>query len=360
MKYYAILALALLTLLSACAGSRQKLSPVGNINLKDADVYYQQKNVDKAFDSYQKVLQDNPDHAKALRRVADIYLYRGEENPDKDIEYNKKAYEAYTRAINVMETFPNLKEDELIEIRDMKKRKLGAWTKIFISADKQLSLGNTMQAIEGFEIAAALDKSDIRPLVKLKDIYEKDLKDEVKAEELLLKLYETKPKELVLLQEIGAFYFNKKDFAKSLGFFLQAKELSPLDINIMMNISFCYFELEKMPEALAITKEILAIESRNIDALTNAKIISMNAEDDQAAIDYTKTLLDIRPDDTDFLHICNLLNKTKNFPELITYAEMWYRYDETSREAVQYIILGANQTKNKTMEIRYIDILKKM
>ncbi|MDD2332101.1 MAG: hypothetical protein PHI68_05560 [Candidatus Cloacimonetes bacterium] len=360
MKYYIIIALCLLALLSACAVQRHKLSPTAKINLLDADVFYQQKNVEKALESYLKVLQDNPEHAHALRRVGDIYLYWGEQNPDKEIENNKKAYEAYAKAITVMETYETPKDDELASIRTMKKNSEGAWVRIYNSADRQLSLGNTMDAVAGFEIAAALDKTKFQPIFKLKEIYDTKLDDDDKAEEYLLKLYELKPKELPVLQEIGAFYYNKKDFPKSLEFFLKAKELSPRDINILMNITFCYFELERNQDALAITKEILAIDPRNIDALSNAKIITMDSEDDAAAIGYTKTLLEIRDDDTDYNHICNLLNKTLNYPELITYAEKWRAFDETSKEAVQYIILGANMTKNKALETRYIDILKKM
>ena len=55
-----------------------KLSPQGNVNLKTADVYYSQQDVEQAEIYYLKVLEDNPDHAIALRRLGDISLFKAE------------------------------------------------------------------------------------------------------------------------------------------------------------------------------------------------------------------------------------------------------------------------------------------
>ena len=52
----------IMIVLTACSTARQKLSPQGNVNLKTADVYYSQQNVEQAEAYYKKVLEDNPDY----------------------------------------------------------------------------------------------------------------------------------------------------------------------------------------------------------------------------------------------------------------------------------------------------------
>ncbi len=360
MKRVILIAIATMLILSGCASARQKLSPRANVTLKDANVYYQQQNVEKALEGYKAVLQDNPDYVLALRRVADINLYYGEKDPEKTIEYNKMAFELYSRAISVTESFPNLTEKDNVDLRDMKKRKQSAWTRIFSASDRLLSAGNTQESLKGFEVAAALDKDRIEPLIKLKDIYEKELKDEVKAEQILLKLYQRKPKEIALLEEIGAFYFNRKDYTKSLDFFTKASAEAPTNTNLLMNISFCHYEMKQYGEALKATQAVIKLEPRNIDALKNAKAIAINQNNDALALDYLKQILNLEESDADYLAICALLNKVSDYAQLVVWGEKWYSYDETSKDAVRFVLLGASNTKDKVTEAKYLKILNNL
>ncbi|HQP26908.1 MAG TPA: hypothetical protein PLL58_03690, partial [Candidatus Syntrophosphaera sp.] len=185
MKRLMILALAALLFLSACAANREKLSPRATVDLKSADVAYNQQNVEEALALYNKVLDEkegNPNHAHALRRVADINLYYGETIAERAVEFNKKAFENYNKSISIMEKYEKPTEKELAAIRDMKKRRTSAWTRMFNAADTQLADGNTASAIEIFETVAAMDPSRTEPLYKLATIYQKDVKDEAKAE----------------------------------------------------------------------------------------------------------------------------------------------------------------------------------
>jgi len=360
MKHLIIVMLAILLGLTACAAPRQKLSPQGYVNLKTANVYYAQQNVEEAMKYYSLVLEDNPEHALALRRVADINLYNGERFSDRAVELNKAAFEGYDKAIRVTESFANLKEDDHADLRDMRKRRTSAWTRIFTAAEKQYEEGNTRVAMDIFELTSKLDPERIEPLIKLKTIYQKDLKDDAKAEEILQKIYAQDPENLTLLQEMGIFYLNKKDYAAAIPFFEKVKQREPLNVNNLLNLSYCYFELENYEKARENNQFVLNLEPRNTDALTDAKYIAYKLNDNPGALGYLKRLLEIRDDDQDYQEICFLLNEMQNYTDLITYAEKWYQYDETNKDAVRLVILGAQQTKNKTLETRYTDILKKM
>ncbi|MDZ4120956.1 MAG: tetratricopeptide repeat protein, partial [Candidatus Cloacimonadaceae bacterium] len=275
MRYLIVSVLISLILLTACAPARQKLSPHGNIALKDANVYYQQKNIERALESYQKVLKDNPDHVLALRRVADINLYYGEQDQSKTIEFNKLAFENYDKAIAIVESFDNLKETEQVELRDMRRRRTSAWTRIYSAAEQLQNQGNTKEAMRGFQIAIDLDNERFEPLIKLKDIYVKELKDLDKAEKIMLQLYQKRPKEVMLLLEIGAFYYDKQDFSRALDFFQKASVEAPTDADILMNISFCYYEMKDFANALKNTEKVLVLAPRNLDALRNARSIAL-------------------------------------------------------------------------------------
>ncbi len=358
MKHLIIATLLLTLVFTACAPARQKLSPQANVALKDANVFYQQKNVEKALESYHRVLKDNPDYVIALRRVADINMYYGEQDQSKAIEYNKKAYEFYTKAIAITETFEPLKETDHADLRDMRRRQKGSWTRIYNASELLLNQGNTQEALKGFKIAAELDDERFEPLIKMKDIYEKELKDPVQAEAILLKLYEKKPKEALLLQELGAFYFNKPDYPKSLEFFKKALLEMPLNTDIMMNISFCYYEMKDYANALKSTQAVLEIEPKNMDAIKNARSIALMIEDTPNAIQYTIQILEIDENDTDYMNLCRLLMASEKYAELIVWGEKWFKYDPTSTIAAQYVSLAANRTNNKALETKYNNILR--
>ena len=238
MNRFIIFTMVLAMLLTACATSRQKLSPQARVDLMTANEAYTRQNVEEAEQYYKLVLEDNPDYAHALRRMGDISLYNGERFADRTVEFNKAAYEYYDKSINVMEGFEKKKESDMADIRDMKRRKTSAWTRIFKEGEKQADEGNTAEAMKIFEAVAAMDSSRVEPLIKLKTIYQKDLEDPEKAEEILLKIYAKDPNDVLLLQELGIFYLNQKDYAKAKTFFEQVKELEPLNVNNLMNLSY--------------------------------------------------------------------------------------------------------------------------
>ncbi|MDZ4181781.1 MAG: tetratricopeptide repeat protein [Candidatus Cloacimonadaceae bacterium] len=360
MKYLIILALAATLLISACAAPRQKLSPQANVNLKTANVYYAQQNVEEALKYYNLVLKDNPLHVIALRRVSDINMYNGERNADQAVQLYKAAYLGYASVIKTTEGFAKLKEQDYADIREMKKRKDSCWARIFKIAEDEYTDGNTRRAMEIFELAAELNPDRIEPLIKLKVIHQVDLKDDAKAEEILKKIYDKDPNNSLLLQEMGIFYLNKKEYETALTYLNKVKATEPSNINNLMNISFCHFELGQYQQALDNTRIVLTLEPKNTDALADGKYIAYKLNDNALALNFLKQLLAIRDNDKDYQEISFLLNEMKNYADLIVYAEKWYNYDDTNIDAVRLVILGAQQLKNKSLETKYQNILKKM
>jgi len=360
MKKLIIMLLAITLALGACSTARQKLTPQGNVDFKTAQVYYAQQNVEKAEEYYAKVLADNPDHALSMRRMADINLHKGENNPTNGVQYNKTAFELYDKAIKTYESWQNLTDDERMDVRDMNKRRDSAWVRVFTAGERAYTQGNTMEAKEIFELASSLDPARPQPMIRLKDIYQKDLNDPARAEQILLQLVEKDPTNLPYLLETGAFYFNQENFAQAAVYFERAKTVAPSDINNLLNLSFAYYELENYDKAMEITQLALNLEPNNIDIIDNAKNIAYQKEDHALAVQYLEQLIERRYREEDFTLITYLLNEQEDYAKLITYAKKWYDWDDSSRFAVQYIIFAAQKTGDATLQKTYSDILKAM
>jgi tetratricopeptide (TPR) repeat protein len=360
MKKLIIIAATLILLLSACSTARQKLSPQGNVDYKTANVYYAQKDVDKAEVFYTKVLKDNPDHAIALRRMGDISLHNGEVFVERSVEFNKKANEYYTKALAITETFPELTDEEKLAIRDMKKRKESTWVRIFKAGETELKNGNTKTAMEIFEMVHALDLKRPEPMIQLKNIYLKELKNDTKAEEILLSLLKDDPDKLIYLQEMGAFYYNKENYSEAVKYFERVRLQAPMDLDNIMNISACYYELKDYDKALQATQMAIELNPTNIDLIDNARSIAASMKDNELRITYLKQLIDMRDNENDFLAIVSIYLEREDYAQMIKYAEKWHNWDNTNKYAVQYLILAAQKTKNKSMESKYAAIYKAM
>ncbi len=362
MRKLIIILLTLALALGACSAfkTRQKLSPQANVNAKTAGVYYAQQNVDKAEQFYLKVLEEHPDHAISLRRMADINLHKAENFPDRSVEYNKNAYELYNQALAVYQTFDNLSDEERLDIRDMTRRREGAWTRIYRAGDASLQAGDTQEAMEYFELANELNPDRYEPLIRLKDIYQKELKDDAKAEEILLSLIAKDPENLDYVLEIGAFYFNQKDYTKSVKYFAQARQMAPANIDNLLNLSFSYYELKDYDKALEVTQQALNLDPGNPDILQNARDVAFMADNKDLTVQYLKQLIDRRSTDADFADICRILYEQEKYEELITYAQKWHQWDNSKQDPVQFIILGASKTGNEALKTTYTRILQAM
>ncbi len=360
MRKLIVIILALALGLGACSafGPRQKLSPRANVDAKTAGVYYAQQNVERAEEFYLKVLEAHPDHAISLRRMADINLYKAENNSAKSVEYNEEAFNLYSQALDVYASFEDLKDEERLDMRDMTRKREGAWTRIYRAGDAALEAGDTQKALEIFELAHELNPERFEPMIRLKDIYQKELQDDAKAEEILLTLLEQDPQNLDYILETGAFFFNQEDYVEAARYFQQAKEIAPANVDNLMNLSYAYYEQENYAKALESTQQALALEPGNIEILQNAKDIAYMLGDKEQTVAYLKRLITQRNKDQDFADISLILYELEEYDQLITYAQKWYQWDNDSEDAVQFIILGAAQTENEALETTYSRILQ--
>ena len=174
------------------------------------------------------------------------------------------------------------------------------------------------------------------------------------------RIFRIRPEDPAIMAELAGFYYNAGRYQDALQFFVRVRNINPRDINNLLNIAACHVELGELESAMIVTREILELEPNNIDALNNAQVLAGRMNDNPGRINYLKRLLLIRDNSEDYTTICSLLSQDRQYVDLITYAEKWYAYDSTSRYAVQFIILGAQNTSNRPLEQRYQTILRGM
>ncbi|MCB5235218.1 MAG: tetratricopeptide repeat protein [Candidatus Cloacimonetes bacterium] len=356
-----MIALLVLTLaLGACSTARQKLSPQANVNAKTANVYYAQQNVDKAQSYYEMVLEEHPDHAISLRRMGDIYLHKGETNKEKSVEYNKEAFQYYKKALDIYADYENVTDQERLDIRSMNRNLEGAWVRIYRAGDALLNEGETRQAMEIFELAHELNPERFEPMIRLKDIYQKEFEDNTRAEEILLALINQDPDNLDYNFETGAFYYNIKDYAKATIYFEKARELAPANLNNLMNLSISYYELERYGDALTIIQKAMELGPPDAVTLETAAEIADKSGEHLLKAEYLKELVELNDDNEIYLALVSTLYQLEQYEEMVDFALQWYHHDKTSRDAVNFIILGAAQAGNDTLRETYTKILGSM
>lgn len=360
MRKYLIVLIAISLMLGACSAARQKLNPQGNVDFKTAQVYYNQENIEKAEFFYNRVLESNPNHALTMRRMADINLHKGETIPEKSVEYNSKAYELYDAAIEIYEGYDKPTDDERIALRDMKKRREGAWARIYNVAEKDYKDGNTMQAMAVYELVSKLDPQRPEPKLRLKDIYLHDMKDNEEAQKIISDLVKQDPNNVEYLRQAGAFYYNTKDFSKAAEYFERVKQSTPTNLDNLMDLAYANMEIKAYDKALQALELGLNIQPANLELLDAAAGAAQAKEDKVQFLGYMERILEIRSKEEDFSDILTVLSELEQYEKLIKYAKKWHDWDDLNKIPVQFIIFAASKMGDNAMAEAYNSILKSM
>jgi len=381
MKNALLIGLVLLLVLSACSSARQKLSPQGNLNLKSANVYYQdkdnEKSLEKALNLYNRVLTDNPKHVIALKRTADINLFFASQLEPKKVEKDGKVeyqnmqnankvialftitYGKYDSVLTVLNTFKDLKEDERSMKRDATRKKESSWVRMFKIGQYLYEQKRYDDAIPTFEMLYAMDNKRQEPLRMLVATYQ-ETKNEAKFEEYVKKVLVESPDDAEMVNLMGAFYYNKQDYAKAVDYFKKVLVTRPLDTNNMLLLADTYLQMNELQLSYEMLQKVLKFEPDNLNVLTSAKDISAKMNNKDAELDYWKKILDLNPTTKVLEEYCFRMYNLQVFDNVMPYAEMWFQKDPTNKTAVSTCILFANKIGRKDLEKKYTDIYKSL
>lgn len=381
MKNALLFGLAVLLILTACSANRQKLSPQANLNLKSANVYFQQKDsetsLQRALDLYEQVLLDNPEHVVALKRSADLHLhfatpiepkklerddlveYVNLEFADRAIDHFKITFVRYGEVVRVMDTFPKLSEDEKFTRRDAIRKKESSWVRMYRIGQILMDQKQYPEAIEIFEYVHNLDETRQEPLRALVAVYQ-ETENAEQSKIYLDKIMAISPDDPDLMRLMGAYYYNREDYVQAMPYFQRVLALAPLDTNNMLLLSSAYTEQIEYQQALDLLVRVLRFEPQNLDVLLSARDLSRALENTEAEIDYMKKIVDIDPTIQNLEEFCFRMIALNQYDDLMPYAELWFEKDPQNKIAVSTCILIANRTGRTDLERRYTDIYNRL
>lgn len=372
----------ILLLLSACSMSRQKLSPQGNLNLKSANVYYQQKDneasLNKALDLYTKVLKDNPQHVIALKRSGDLLLYFASQiepketkdedgksiypnmdNAAKTIDYFKQSYGKYDSVLTVMNTFEKLNDDERAMKRDADRKKESSWVRMYKIGQLYYYTNDFPEAIKILEMVYNLDTTRKEPLRMLVLAYQ-ETGDQDKIELYLNKVLQDDPDDLEMIKMMGAHYYKNKNYSKAVEYFNKVLEKEPINTDNMLLIYSAYSLEKEYQSAYDILVKILKLKPDNVEVLGYAKDLAIALENKTAEIDYWKRILALEPSIENIEKYCLRMIRIEHFEGVMPYAEKWFQKEPTNKLAVTACAVVASRIGRKDLEKKYNDILKRL
>jgi len=387
MKKVFFFSLIIFPLLTACSQNRQKLSPQGNLYLKSANVYIQQKDDEKSLEKalmlYEKVLEVNPNHVLALKRSADInYLYATQIEPTKTekedktviydrldsaskaVTYFKKTYGKYDSVLTVIDTFEKLNEKEKTIKRDSSKKKENSYIKMLkISqylADKKWNPKPDYElSINTLEYLHELDPERWEPMRLLVAVYQ-ETQDTTNFEIYLKKVLAVNPDDPDLMDMIAAFHYNNKEYDKAAVYFKKIMVSRPLDVNNMLLLAETYVMLNENQSALNVLEKALVLEPNNLNVLNSAKNISLSLNNLEAEMLYWARILSL---DTSVKNLeAYVIRKVilNDFTNLMQYAEQWFEKDSSNKDAVIACFNIAKAIGRKDLEFKYNEIFKSL
>ena len=386
MKKVFLFGLISLLILTACSHNRQKLSPQGNLNLKSANVYFQQrddeKSLEKALLLYEKVLTDNPKHMLALKRSADLnYFFATQIEPirnEKDgkveyarldnakqaINYFKKTYGKYDSVLTVIGTFEKLNEKERAIKRDSSKKKESSFIKLLkfgqYLADKVFNPKPDFPlSISTLEYLHKLEPERQEPMRLLVAVYQ-ETKDSTKYEQFMKKILAVSPDDPDMMEMMAAYYFNDKEYEKALDYFKKILVARPLDINNMLLLAETYIILKDNQNALNILERALLLEPENLNVLKSAKNISRALDNVEAEMSYWARILSLSSSVENLEAFVLRKVILNDYTDLMPYAEQWFEKAPTSENAVIACYNIAKAIGRRDLELKYSEIFKRL
>jgi tetratricopeptide (TPR) repeat protein len=387
---FIILAISISIFGISCANAKEKMTPKGKVNLRNANMYLQQMKLDKAMSFYEEVLKENPNNLEAIKKTGDIYFAWGEEKGSQPIDTLKSqddqqlqkikhdvesvdayynAFQKYTRFQELVKDRTDLTKDEDGWKVETAKKMLGCEARIFNIGKIYVTSADYETAVPIFEKLHSMDPQKPEAMKMLLFIYldqqssateNEKASYNAKIEDLLNKLLEINPNDLDTLSKLGAFYYTNKQTDKALEIFKKIEVQKPKDIDNLFSMVGIYNDKKMSKEAYETDLKILALEPNNLDAVDNARILAMELKKTDDAKKYFAKLIELDKTTDNISQYCIFLSSNAMYADLLPVAQEWYEMDNQSKDAVNFIVFAATKLGKKELVNYYTAVAKKM
>lgn len=344
-----------------CA-KEQKIKGQAKVNYRSANLYLNEKKVDKALGFYLKVLDGYPDHVLSLSNIAAIYYNKATEDRIDVVANLKLSNQYYEKMLTTINSIPDYSTYEMFDKlnENGQKVKRNIWLILFKEANNHLNTDGELDLAEkGFNELLALSPDSIDVYMALAVLYDKK-NDKAKQAEIFNTIMQKDPSNSKVMAVLAFNEFDAKNFAKAAELYTKLTTIEPTKVDYYLNAASCYINLKDNVKALEFYEKAHNVDPSNVDAIANCASLYQANKDNVKATAYYIKLYELEKTEEDLSILCYHLSASKDWKNLIIYGQKWYELNPNKKEAVQLIIFAANNSNNKELAAKYSAIYKKM
>lgn len=235
--------------------------------------------------SFRASLQLDPDQPVAWSYMAIGYMYLGD--LEQALKYSSIATSRHedrfvfvNHALILMDADQNEEAYEVFTTLLKQYRRDGyVWCERARCAHK---LGKVRSAIRGLQVGKELDRQLPLPYIMLADIYEAELDDERKAEEILLEGIQYDVQSAALYAKLGDFYLEREQYEKALNMYEVGLQHDEEDVSCHIGIGEVYMKQRSYETGKQYIFRLKKQFTEDSDFLINAGKVLWNAAMDQS------------------------------------------------------------------------------
>ena len=364
MKLGKLITLILVLSVVSCAfASDQKVTGKTKTDLRSANMYFSQKNWDKALPLYLNILNADPELIEALDKSGSIYF-------DIKSEYFT-ANEYFDRTLaaieNVKSEYEEMKESNPKAAKKLAKAiKKGDYDEV-VKRTNQLKVSCWVRLFNsgiGFVNEEKYDEA-IQHLLKVKDLAPDSVK--VKTIKLLAQSHSkagNNEEEIEIYKEIHELdktnisaiviiavdYFGKEDYENAAIWYMKASEVDSENSDHYANAATCYSNLKEEDKAKEMFLKVLEMNPQDVNAALNMSNFADKENDVENTLKYLKMVVDAEYEDKKFHEtvlkdFCNRLSNATKYEELLIYAGKLKEYPDSEEYAIFLMNLAKGKLK---------------
>jgi tetratricopeptide (TPR) repeat protein len=332
------------------SAASQALDAEGSKNLRSANMHLGGGRYEKALPLYEQVLEQNPHHIEAIRKIGGIYF-------DVNKDYHT-AYIFFVKALNEIDDVysdyesmlsENEKEAQKFYKSEIDKPKLAkakeelnklkhdAWALLFNSAKEAFDSENYQKALKLYLEMEDLTPDSLKVLKMISYAYNLlEQKDE--SFEYMLKIAEIDENDDFVRTNIGNIYYERKEFEKAIEWYRNSAEIDPQVIDNYYNMALAYNQLKDIENTLWAWEKVHEIDPNDIDVVKNISNIAATLDQIDKSLDFLKKAIALEPENEETVKFLTYkLVQEKRFKEALEYAQKWKEINPESEEANQMI-----------------------
>ncbi|MBN1351366.1 tetratricopeptide repeat protein [candidate division KSB1 bacterium] len=294
-----------------------------NLYYQNATFNIEQHEWEKARTELDKLIQQNPDDAKAFFMLGDVYAH---------LDQYEKMHTCFSRCLELSNRFQN-QINHLIQKH---------WVENFNAGIKRFDEGKHDKAILRFINATIIKPNKPIAYIHLGNIYRIQAKFD-NAIDIYMKAIRLNKKDVISRNHLAAIYFEKKEYHNAIQMCHEIVKIDSKNAEAIQQLARCYELLNEMDNAIKWYREASRLLPQNKTIHTNLGVAFFTSQDFEKSIKEFKTALSIDSLDTTLYHyLGECYWALRDYPSMVTCFEHIIDIDPWNLAAWRNLTVGYN------------------